>query len=65
MTYIEFENVKIIGQRDKFAFVRFNDEEEELWIPWSVIEDNDEDFKNGYEGKIQIAEWWAETEGLI
>lgn len=65
MTYIEFENVKIIGQTDKAVFVQFNDEDEELWVPWSCIEDNDEDFKNDYEGKMQIAEWWAESEGLI
>ena len=64
MEYIEFD-VRIVAQTDKAVLVFFKETEEELWVPWSVTEDNDEDFKNEYEGKIYIGEWWAEKEGLI
>ncbi len=64
MNYIEFEEIEIINQTDKAVLVQFVIEEEELWVPWSVIEDNDEGFTNKYTGKIYIAEWWVQTQGL-
>jgi len=63
MKYIEFD-IKIITQTEKAALVEFIEEEEEFWVPWSVIEDNDEDFKNEYEGAMCICEWWVEKERL-
>lgn len=67
MDYIEFESVKIIGKTDKAVLIKFldDDDKDEIWIPWSVIEDNDEDFIKGYEGKMYIAEWWLQSEGLV
>jgi len=65
MSYIEFENVLVIAQTDDAALIQFIDEDDEFWIPWSVIENNDENLKNGYEGKIYILEWWASSKGLL
>ena len=64
MDYIEFESVKIIHENVGAAHVKFTEEDDEVWVPWSVIEDNDEDFVIGYEGKMYVAEWWLQSEGL-
>ena len=64
MEYIEFDNVEIITQTKDAVLVKFKVKEEELWVPWSVVEDNDENFKNGYKGSMYICEWFAMKEGL-
>ena len=60
--YVEFD-VRIIAQTDKAVLVYEKDFEEQFWVPWSCVEENGEDFKNGYEGEMYIAQWWAEKEG--
>ena len=61
MDYVEFDSVVVKHTTDKAVLIEFDDEE--VWIPWSCVEDNDEDFKVGYKGKMYVAEWWAEKEG--
>lgn len=34
------------------------------WIPKSVIDDDSEVYRSGTDGKLVIAEWWAEKHGL-
>jgi hypothetical protein len=36
----------------------------EIWIPKSVIHDDSEVYKEGAEGKLVVARWFAEKEGL-
>ena len=56
--YKEF-SVSLEGQSEDVARIRITKTKQELWVPWSVIEDNGENFKNGYKGFMYIAEWWC------
>jgi len=50
---------------DKAVLVHlFDFDDEEIWIPFSVIEDNGEDTVKGYEGSIYVQEWFAKKNGL-
>ena len=72
--YKEF-NVEIINQTEKAVLISYDvsterDREkktlklDQKWVPWSCVEDNDEDFKNGYHGVMYVAQWWCDKEGL-
>lgn len=61
--YIEIKNVRLLRQTEKAGL--FEIDEAEVWIPWSQIENNDEDLKDGYYGRIYITEWIAEAKGLL
>lgn len=61
--YIELEDIEILDETEKAVKILMEDGEE-VWIPWSVVEDNNEGFKEGYIGSISISEWWADKEGL-
>ena len=64
VSYLEIENAEIHAQTDKAALILFRKEEKAHWVPWSCIEDNGEDFKNGYKGKIYIAKWYCDSRGI-
>lgn len=64
MEYEEFE-VRCIRTTDAAALLEFIDAEEQLWIPFSQIEDNGEDLVPGYEGPVYITEWIANQKGLL
>jgi len=34
------------------------------WIPRSVIHDDSEVYEIGHEGKVVVAEWWADANGF-
>lgn len=55
---------RVIQETDKAILVRLEDEQE-VWIPKSVIHDNSEVYseKSG-EGMLVVAEWWAERNGF-
>ena len=65
MEYERFE-VRVRATTDKAALLEFHDyDDEEIWIPWSQIEDNGEDLIKGYDGEIYITTWIAEQKGLL
>ena len=59
--YVELE-VLVKHQTDKAVLVEVDGEE--VWIPWSQVEDNGEEFKNGYEGIMYVTRWFADKEEL-
>lgn len=64
MTFLEFDNVKLIRQTDKAGLFEFEDGEE-VWLPWSQIEENADDVsKDGDVGTLSVAEWLANEKGL-
>lgn len=58
--HIEIE-VHLIRQTDLAGLF----DGEEFWLPWSQIEDNGEDLRNGYTGSIFVAEWLLIQKGLL
>ena len=42
-----------------------DDDRERLWVPKSVIEDADEIAVGDEEIEVNVAEWFAEKEGLV
>lgn len=59
--YLEFE-AKFIRQTDNAVLLEIDDES--YWIPFSQLEDNGEDFRDGWEGRVYITEWLCEQKGL-
>lgn len=64
-----FEGVKIgngvgVKETERALLVKLDDEEDERWIPKSVIHDDSEVFEEGGEGTVVVAPWWAKKEGL-
>lgn len=65
MTFVEFDNVKLLRQTDLAGLFEFEDGEE-FWIPWSQIEENEDDVSHdGDVGTLSVAEWLAIQKGLI
>lgn len=65
MEYEAFD-VKVIATSDKAAYLEFHDyDDEQIWIPFSQIEDNGEDLVKGYDGEVYITTWIAEQKGLL
>lgn len=62
--YIELEDVELKHQTAK-AGLFVLDDGEQIWIPWSQVEDNGEDMATGYTGSIFVTEWFAGKEGLV
>lgn len=52
-----------IKQTELALLVRFDDKRE-LWVPQSQIHDDSEVYAVGDTGKLVVARWWAEREGL-
>jgi hypothetical protein len=64
MNYEAFE-VIVLETTDNAALMDFVDYDEQLWIPFSQIEDNGEDLDEGFEGEVYISEWLAKQKGLL
>lgn len=56
-------DVKCIRETAKAILVRMDDDRE-LWIPKSVVDDASEVYRDGHEGELVVQQWWAEKEGL-
>ncbi len=39
-------------------------EDDEVWVPKSVVHDDSEVYEEGHEGTLVLHEWWARKEGL-
>lgn len=66
MEYVEISG-RVLKTTDKaclFEMEEYEPEESVIWIPWSAIEDNGEPLTKGWSGRIYIARWLAENEGL-
>lgn len=66
-SYECIENAKAIHETDKALLCRWEDnagQAAEHWIPKSVIGDDSEVFAAGHTGKLFVAVWFAENEGL-
>ena len=50
-------HVRIIHQTDMACRVEIEGMDKPAWIPWSAIENNGENFKNGYVGRMYVAKW--------
>lgn len=58
----EYERpVTCIGESARAAHVRREDGCN-FWVPKSVIDDDSEVYKEGAEGKLVVADWFAEKE---
>jgi len=55
--YIEIQVIYVLTSESGKAGL-FRIEGKEIWIPWSVIEDNKEDFTEKWKGRIYVAEWF-------
>ena len=63
MDYNELE-IEVVAKTEKALLCKLIEfDEEEEWIPFSQIEDNDEDFKEGWEGTIYVTEWLCKKNG--
>lgn len=60
--YIEIEDVRLIRQTDKAGL--FDVDGEEIWIPWSQVDEGCELQSDGDEGTLIITEWIADQKGL-
>lgn len=57
--------VRIIGCSNAACRVEVEeDDEDPHWIPWSLIENNGEDFKDGYVGPMFVKIWKLEQMGV-
>lgn len=64
MEYVKLEDVTLIRSTDKAGL--FDIDGNEHWIPWSLIEENEEDVAFDHEqGTIHVANWFVEKEGLV
>ena len=63
MEYVELEDVTLIRSTDMAGL--FDIDGNEVWIPWSLIEENDEDVSHDHEqGTLHVVRWFAEREQL-
>jgi hypothetical protein len=63
---VSFEDCTAVRETDKALLVSCPDWKDDRWIPKSQIDDDSEvwDTKDGKEGVLIIAAWWADKEGL-
>jgi hypothetical protein len=59
----ESENVTVKLETAKAILAIFEDETE-VWIPKSMIDDDSEVYKMGTSGTLIVKRWFAEKEGL-
>lgn len=66
MDYVEITGrvVKTTDGACLFEMDDYEPDESTIWIPWSQIEENGESMHEGWSGRIYIARWFAEKEGL-
>lgn len=63
MKGIEIGEAEAIRETEK-ALLVLRETGDEVWIPKSVIHDDSEVYQEGDDGKLVVAEWFAEQEGL-
>jgi len=63
MDYEELE-VEILHVTDSAILCRVDGVDEDVWIPFSQIEDNGEELKKGYVGPIYATTWVCVKKGL-
>jgi hypothetical protein len=59
---VSFDDVKCIRETPKALLVVIEDDE--MWVPKSVVDDDSEVYAEGHEGTLVVHEWWAQKEGL-
>ena len=65
MDYEEFW-VRVVNTTDNAALLEFQDyDDEQIWIPFSQMEDNGEDIEEDAEIRVYLTQWIAEKKGLI
>lgn len=62
--YAELEHVRVLATTQQAVLVEI-DNDEERWIPISLIEDNGEDLTEGYCGSLWVEEWKLEELGYL
>ena len=60
--YVEVEVFECLRTSDLAALLVIDDEEH--WVPFSQIEDNDEDLCEGYSGPLYLTEWICHQKGI-
>lgn len=60
--YVEVEVYECLRTTDRAALLMIDDEEH--WVPFSQIEDNNEDLRVGYSGPLYLTEWICEQKGI-
>lgn len=64
MEYVEI--TVDIGRKADQAVLIYDADDKEVWIPFSLMEEDKSDFEEGEEGvNLNVAEWFATKEGLI
>jgi hypothetical protein len=58
-----FPDAKCIRETAKAILVMLDDDRN-VWIPKSVIDDDSEVYKDGTDGVLIVQRWFAEKEGL-
>lgn len=64
MEYVKLEDVTLIRSTEKAGL--FDIDGDEHWIPWSCVEENEDDVAmDGQQGTIHVVSWFVEKEGLV
>jgi hypothetical protein len=61
-TYREIE-AEVVLKKSK-AMMIILDDDSERWVPFSVVEDNGEEFAIGERSRLYVEEWFAERESI-
>lgn len=64
MSY-EVEDARCIRDSGKAILVEAPDFDEPEWIPQSMVDEDSEVYKLGTEGKLIVADWFAEKKGWL
>lgn len=62
---VEIEKCEAVAETDLAICVEMPDQDEDVWIPKSQIDNSSEVWKKGHEGVLIVSEWFAEREGLV
>jgi len=55
---------RCVRETEKAILVQIDDEDDERWIPKSVVHDDSEVYEMPGEGTVVVQKWWATREGL-
>lgn len=65
MDTVTFDEAECIAETDMALLVRIDvDDEDERWVPKSVVAEESEVQEKGDAGELVVAEWWAKKAGL-
>lgn len=65
MTSCKLGKCRVDAQTAHAIHVVMKEDNEEHWIPQSVVHDDSEVWSNGDEGELVVKEWWAEKNGFL